>query len=137
MVFGYVAEITLTEGEGTDTPGQLQIVLRIPWKYGPTSAEREHSWMLVRVVAFVSKSPFPQPAQIVKLGSCVTGYHEPISGASKSCQIAGLDVCTIEQWRAMSPSTVPIQWGFNMDALYCLPQLGGANFSYTRLPRVF
>ena len=94
-VFGYVGDLQLTDGEGTDTPAQLQIVIKIPWKYGHSSAEKENSWMYARVQAFVSKALFSQPAQVVKLGSCISGFLEPTSGTSKSCQLVGWDVCTL------------------------------------------
>ena len=136
-VIGYVGEINLTEGEGTDTPGQLQALVKIPWRYGPTSAEEENRWMLARVQAFVSKSLFSTPAQVVKLGSCVYGFLEPINGASRSCQLVGWDVCSLEFWRSASNSTVPPSWEFNMDAIFCLPQLPGTNFGYARFPHVF
>ena len=135
-VFGYVGEITLTDGDGTDTPAQLQIVIKIPWRYGTNSAETGQSWMLARLVAFVSKSLFAQPAQVVKLGSCVVGFLEPSSGAASSCQLVGWDVCPYETWRSLSPSTVPTQWDLNMDAIFCIPQLAATNFNYTRLPHV-
>ena len=134
--FGYVSEINLTEGEGTDTPGQLQVVVKIPWKYGSTSAEKDNSWMLARVQAFVSKSLFSAPAQVVKLGSCVYGFLEPSNGASRSCQLVGWDVCTLDFWRSASASTIPPNWEFNMDAIFCLPQLSAQNFEYTRFPHV-
>ena len=38
-IFGYVAEIKLSSGEGANTPAQLQVVCRIPWRYGVTSAD--------------------------------------------------------------------------------------------------
>ena len=109
-IFGYVGEITLCSGEGTDTPAQLQVITRIPWKFGSTKAESGNSWLLVRVQAFMSKSLFAKPAQVVKLGDCVVGFAEPSSGTARSCQIVGWDVCSVEDWRAASPSTVPAQW---------------------------
>ena len=61
-IYGYVAEIRLTSGDGTETPAQLQLVTRIPFRYGRTEAERELSWILVRLQAFVSKALFDQRA---------------------------------------------------------------------------
>ena len=151
--FGYVGDLQLTDGEGTDTPAQLQVVIKAPWKYGSTSAETENSWTYARVQAFVSKSLFSTPAQVVKgficresifsfswhihcLGTCVTGFIEPSSGDSKSAQLVGWDVCSFDHWRAMAGTTVPNNWEFNMDAIFVLPQLSGTNFDYTRLPHV-
>ena len=62
--FGYVAEIKLTDGEGCGTPAQLQIVTRAPWRYGSTAAEKECSWILVRIQAFTSKAMFATPARV-------------------------------------------------------------------------
>lgn len=94
-IFGYVAEITLSDGYGTDAPAQLQIATRIPWRYGPSQREVGLSWILVRVQAFVSKALFDAPARVVclcpisislclsvfigahpriKLGHCVSGF---------------------------------------------------------------
>ena len=66
----------------------------------------------------------------------MTGFLEPSSGASKSCQLVGWDVCTLDLWKAVSNTTVPNNWEFNMDAIFALPQLSGMNFEYTRLPHV-
>ena len=41
-IFGYVAEIKLSSGEGADTPSQLQVARRAPWRYGVTSAGRSY-----------------------------------------------------------------------------------------------
>ena len=155
MMFGYVAEIKLSSGDGTDTPAQLQVVCRIPWRYGVTSAgaalkfltifgnsrnfspfERDFSWIYVRVQAFASKALFASAATIVKLGSCVSGFAEPTSGSSKSCQLVGWDVIQPADWKILSPSTFPVQMDINMDAIFVLPQLSGVNFFYTRLPQV-
>ena len=83
-VFGYVGEITLTGGDGTDTPAQLQVITRIPWKFGRTAAESGCSWMYVRVQAFACKAVFASGAKVVKLGSCISGFSEPSSGPAKS-----------------------------------------------------
>ena len=64
-VFGYVAEITLTDGEGARTPAQLQIVMRAPWRYGARPQGKELSWILVRAVAFTSKACFDTAARVV------------------------------------------------------------------------
>ena len=32
-VFGYVGEIKLSDGEGTLTPAQLQVIIMVPWRY--------------------------------------------------------------------------------------------------------
>ena len=57
-VFGYVDEILLINGAGTTTPAQLQVVIRIPWRYGSTAREAESSWALARLIAFTSKALF-------------------------------------------------------------------------------
>ena len=92
--------------------------------------------MLVRVQAFVSKALFSQPAQVIKLGSCITGFTEMTSGPSKSCQLVGWDVCSLADWRTVSPNTAPAHFDLNMDAVFATPQLSGENFGYTRLPHV-
>ena len=136
MIFGNVGEIALSDGDGTGAPAQLTVALRIPRKHGPTTAEKDNSRILVRHVAFVSKSLFEKPAHVVKLGSCVTGFLEPSSGRAKSCQLVGWGFSSLDIWRSTSPSTVPNQFDFNMDALFFIPQLSGTNFEYTRLPHV-
>ena len=75
--FGYVAEIKLSFGGGSDTPAQLQLVTKVPWRYGPSAAERESSWILVRAQAFTSKALFETPARV---GSCaVSCLISPLS----------------------------------------------------------
>ena len=64
------------------------------------------------------------------------GFLEPTSGDTKSCQLVGWDVSSVEAWRAVSPNTVPAAMDLNMDSLFCCPQLSGGNFAYTRLPHV-
>ena len=145
-----MAEIKLTSGDGTETPAQLQLVTRIPWKYGVTAQETATSWVLVRVQAFVSKALFAKAAQIVKLGSCVMGFAEPSHGKDVSCQLVGWDVVSLDDWRLQSQLTMPAQFDLisnrghtflslflvNMDNVFCLPQLSAVNFTYTRLPHV-
>ena len=91
---------------------------------------------MVRAQAFVSKALFPPPAQIVKLGSCVSGFCEPPSGDSKICQLVGWGVCPPDEWKAVAGSSFPHSFDINMDAVYCAPHLSGENFGYTRPPRV-
>ena len=63
-VFGYVAEILLIEGDGAASPAQLQVVIKIPWRYGSTSRETEASRMLTRLIAFTSKALFEDATRI-------------------------------------------------------------------------
>ena len=53
--FGYVGDIKMSSGEGCETPAQLQVITKIPWRWGPTSLEKESSWIIVRVQAFYRK----------------------------------------------------------------------------------
>ena len=62
--FGYIAEIKLTDGEGCDNPAHLQIVTKVPWRYGPSAAETETSWVFIRIQAFTSKALFDAPARV-------------------------------------------------------------------------
>ena len=64
-VFGYVAEIVLSEGAGANSPAHLQIASRVPWRYGSTSRGMECSWVLVRIQAFTSKALFETAARVV------------------------------------------------------------------------
>ena len=106
-LFIQVAEIKLTSGDGTETPAQMQLVTRAPWKYGVSTRETNSSWVLVRIQAFVSKALFAKPAQIVKLGDCVLGFTEPSNGNDRSCQLVGWDVVEPAEWRLMSGLTMP------------------------------
>ena len=63
--FGYIAEITLTSGEWTRTPAQLQVVFRAPWRYGAIPKEKDLSRMLARAIASTSKACFETPARVV------------------------------------------------------------------------
>ena len=121
-----VAEIKLTCGEGTDTPAQLQLVTRIPWKYGASVKETSSSWILVRVQAFVSKALFARPAQVIKLGRCALGFAEPSSGKDASCQLVGWDVVTPDERRSMSPLTMPSQFDLDFNR--------GVNFPHPYSP---
>ena len=76
-IFGYVADISSTSGGGTETPAQLQIVTRIPWRYGRSAGEKESSWTLVRAQAFASKALFSSPERVAKLGQRIAGFAEP------------------------------------------------------------
>lgn len=113
--FGYVAEIKLTDGEGCGTPAQLQIVTRVPWRYGSTAAEKECIWALFRIQAFTSKSLFATPARAIQLGAVVRGFLEPSSGDTKSCQMVGWGVCDLSEWRMRNPHTVPANFELDMD----------------------
>ena len=62
--FGYVGDIKMTSGEGSETPSLLQVITKVPWRYGSSAAERDSSWILVRLQAFTSKALFETPARI-------------------------------------------------------------------------
>ena len=62
--FGYVGDIKMSSGEGSETPAQLQVITKVPWRYGPSASERESRWILVRIQAFTSKALFETPARI-------------------------------------------------------------------------
>ena len=83
--------------------------------------------MLVRVQAFSSKALFPTSAQVVKLGSCISGYAEPSSGGPMSCQVVGWSVCTPEEWRFCSPMTIPPSFDLNISRI-------GAIVDFLRFP---
>ena len=156
--FGYVSEIVLTSGEGADTPAHLQVVCKIPWKYGSTADASSPSWILARLQAFASDALFPRKSQIVKLGSCIVGYCEPTSGDFASCQLVGRGACSPLDWAQLSPMTIPPSYDLNIaafgslypaftpfrstwpkiisEAVFAAPQLIGQNFTYTRLPHV-
>lgn len=98
--------------------------------------EKESRWIMVRIQDFTSKALFSTHAQIAKLGSRISGFCEPSSGTSKSCQVVGWDVCSLADWRLASPNTAPSAFDLNMDSAYALPQLSGGDFGYTWLPHV-
>ena len=118
-IYGYVAEIVLTSGEGAETPAQLQLVTRIPFRYGRTTAEKEFSWIPVRLQAFVSKALFERPARALKLGMCISGFAEPSSGTARSCQVVGWDVCSLDDWRAASPASAPTVFDLAVNRAIC------------------
>ena len=109
-LFGYVGEITLTGGEGADTPAQLQVITRAPWKFGRTAAEPGRSWIFALVQAFAPKAVFSSGAKVVKLGSRISGFAEPSSGTAKSCQLVGWDTCSLGEWRASATQAIPVSF---------------------------
>ena len=80
-------DVHLTDGEGTSTPAQLQLVVQIPWRFGNSPAETTASHIFVRVQAFVSRAAFTSPVQRLAVGDPVVGYLEPTNGPSKSAQL--------------------------------------------------
>ena len=56
-VYGYVGEIKLLPADkecGTRTPAMLQVVVRLPFRYGKNPLETRDSWLDCRVTAFMS-----------------------------------------------------------------------------------
>ena len=119
-VYGYVAEISPTSGEGAETPAQPQLATRAPWRYGRTAAERESSRIIARMRAFVSKALFDSAARVAKLGPCVCGFAEPSSGAAKSFQVVGWDVCSLEEWRTAAPASAPTFFDLSPNRIHFL-----------------
>ena len=155
-VFGYIAEIKLTCGEGTSTPVQLQIVCQIPYWFGDSAAERP-SFIAVRIQAFVSKALFSSAVTVLRVGMPVAGYIEPTNGPSKSAQLCSWHeaisdknrefffrpyafspfiIGELDVWKTISPLTLPLCWEFGLDPIYVIPQLHSQNFDYSRVPHL-
>ena len=91
--FGYVANIRDTSSDDTDSPLQLTIVLKLPFKYGKKACEKYHSWAFGRIQAFGAKAAFPRHFEAISIGDavagvvCVTGgeYHTAHLRSWKSC----------------------------------------------------
>lgn len=57
-------------------------------------------------------------------------------GTAKSAQLSGWDKADLVEWQLSSAHTLPPSpWDLCMDAIFCLPQLSGKNFSYHRIPK--
>ena len=151
MVFGYVAEIKLSDGDGTNTPALIQAVTMIPWRFGLTAQEYGASHLFCRVQAFISRAIFPTAVAVVSVGDPIVGFIEPTNGGPKSAQLVSWSVCVarnipsfplmlfpraLETWRITAPATPPTYWELHQDPLYVVPQLHGLHFSYLRAPHL-
>ena len=143
-----------TDGEGTLTPGQAQVVTMVPWRVGNTPGETQNSFIFVRLQAFISKAFFRTPVQVLAVGDPVVGYVEPTNGDSRSAQIVSWGpvglvtseihfvICDgshspdLEFWARTSPVTLPNHFEVHTDAIYPLPQLHSHNFDYLRVPHL-
>ena len=107
------------------------------YRFGSSAAETEDSFVYVRIQAFLSKAAFARgPAQLLRVGPPVVGFLEPSSGSSKSAHLVGWDVANLSEWQLTSHDTFPTSpWEMCMGAIFCLPQLSGRNFPYSRLPK--
>ena len=81
------------DGEGTDTPAQLQIICTIPFRFGPTADEENRIFPHARIQDFVSRAVFRVPIQALKVGESVVGYVGPTNGGSKSAQLVSWEPC--------------------------------------------
>ena len=118
------------------TPALLQVVLKIPFRYGISSHERENSWVFCRVNAWASQAAFAGSAgRLVRVADPVCGFIEPTSTEKDSAQLIAWDLCDPAVWKMAAPASVPSYFEINPNALFRLPQLGAENFLYVRFPK--
>ena len=73
--------------EDTATPVILQVVIKLPYRYGNTEAERRDSFMLARVQAFASRALLDKSFDTVALGAPVCGLLDTTAPDYKSAQL--------------------------------------------------
>lgn len=139
-----------SDGEGTSTPAQIQVIALIPWRFGTTSQEFCAIFIYVRINAFISRALFPTPVCVRKIGGPVVGYCEPTNGVAKSALLVSRGPTAVDNilifycchpsgeldtWMRVSPTTYPTHWEIHQDAMYPMAQLHAANFHYLPVPR--
>ena len=87
---GYIGEAKSSKTtEDTSTPLRLQVVAKLPYRFGKTEAETKDSHIFVRVNAFASRACLDKSFDCVKLGSVVCGIWGNTSSTYHSAQLVG------------------------------------------------
>ena len=127
----------LLRGPDCLTPASLQIVVKIPPRYGISSIEKENSWAHCLINSFSSQSAFGCAGKLIRVGDPIDGFAEPTSGGPDSSQIIAWGVCDPAVWKMTSPASVPNYFELNHNAMYRLPQMGAENSLYARSPETY
>ena len=88
--------------EDTSTPVAIQVVLKLPFRFGATSDERKDSWAFARVSAFSSRVALDKSFDVVTLGTPIRGVLEVTKSDYSSAQLIG---CRF--WGTISLSPFP------------------------------
>ena len=117
--------ISLSPPRGSPTPGALQVLVMLHWRYGDSVTDQHDIFVYCRVTAFIAKSASPCPAR------CVKEVRNPH-------RLWGRDRVDIATWKAIAPNTSPPPppWGFSGDSIFMIPQLGDTDFVYGRVPNI-
>ena len=75
--------------EDTCTPIQLQVVVKLSFRFGKTANERQNSFIFARVNAFSSRAGLDRCFEPVTLGSPVKGVLELTGSSYESAQLVG------------------------------------------------
>lgn len=121
-MYGYIGEIKLLPADkerGAKTPALMQIVVRLPFKYGKSRLETEDSWLGCRVSAFISAACFANTEAVLRVGSPVTGFLEGSNIREHfGDQLTGWDGCRAADWKLLDPASFPARDSFYPLASY-------------------
>ena len=135
MILAWVLNV-ISDGEGTLTPAHVQVIVKVPWRFGSSQAETRASFVWVRINAFISKALFTTPVRALQVGEPIVGFVEPTNGDSKSAQLVSWSPTDLDTWRCQAAASFPNYWETHVDALFPIPQLHSANFEYLRPPHL-
>ena len=122
-------------GKQVFTPALLQLVVKVPWRYGQNPLEKENSFVYCRINLFASQAAFNGCGRLIRVGDPVTGFVEPTSGDANSAQAIAWDIVDPALWKLSAPATVPAIFELNPNVLFRIPQLAADNFLYVRFPK--
>ena len=85
---GYVGALEDSPAmQDTATPFTAQIVTKLPFRYGKTEAERQDSYVFVRIQAFSSRACLGKSFDTVALGTPIRGVLDITTGDYNSAQL--------------------------------------------------
>ena len=130
---------------GTLTPALLQIVARLPFRYGKNRLETMDSWLDCRASAFMSTrnslvrvfantiptgaACFACDEAVLKVGSPVSGFSEGSNSKEHfGAQLTGWDLALASEWSLLDRASFPAKLELNGDVISALPQLRRGNF---------
>ena len=90
LVYGFVGSMEDSKlMEDTCTPVILQVVVKLPYRFGKTEAEFRDSWVFARVNAFASRACLAKSFEAVTLGTPITGVLDCTNSDYRSAQLVG------------------------------------------------
>lgn len=112
---------------GGGRPACRQVVLKLPWSYGPLPQETQDIPIYLRVNAYTSSLCVEIPTRVFRIGDIASGFADQCSAEYDSEQLAGRGEVPPHLRHSTPPTTYPSQFALHTSAAFLLPQLAGGD----------